>query len=170
MRVVFALAILVACARLFVAVEAPSTEGRGQHVDRHVKAAQENWLDTVEDIMNRPPLHALDPSRSFFDRIMVEVLRQDYEAAAAGFKLFLELHPASPLSVQADYWLGECEFHLGRYQEAIQSFGRVLARAPLNPQLAAAAFVRQGSSYAKLGEVHRSRRLLELLVVQFQTT
>lgn len=170
-----AAAILIACVRLWLPPNAVPTglsmsEAHQQDTSRHIKESEEGWLNAVEGIMNGPPELPRDPERQFFDRIVAEVRRQDYEAAAAGFKLFLDLHPTSSLSAQADYWLGESEYQLGHYRDAIQALDRALARAPFNPQLAAASFLRKGSSYAKLGEVQRSRRLLELVVVEFPAT
>jgi TolA-binding protein len=146
------------------------SEAYEQNLSQNSQRIEGNWFDTVEGIMNAPPGLPHDPDRRLFDRVMAEVGQYDFAGAAAGLKLFLELYPTSPLSAHADYWLGECEFQLGHYREAIQAFDHVPARALLNPQLAAASFLRKGSSYAKLGEIHRSRSLLELLVVQFPTS
>ncbi|HEV8540423.1 MAG TPA: tetratricopeptide repeat protein [Nitrospiraceae bacterium] len=111
-----------------------------------------------------------DPSHRLYDRIMHEFHRGDCEAARAGFQLFVELHASSPLTPYADYWSGECGFRLGRYREAIESFDRALGQSPLRPKLAAAAFLKKGLAYAKLGERSRSRALLELVVVHFPHT
>lgn len=175
MRNFFAVAIFVACVRLWLALNAAApglsvSEAHEQDVNRHVKGVEEPWLNAVEGVMNGSPALPQNKDRKFFDRIVAEALRQDYDGAAAGFKLFLELHPTSPLLAQAEYWLGECEYQLGHYEDAIHTLDRALSHAPLNPQLAAASFLRKGSSYAKLGQVQRSRSLLELLVVQFPTT
>lgn len=169
-----ALAVLTACVRLWLGLnagpEALSQPDLTKQVKGKGKGVVEPWLNTVEGIMSGPAGWPHDPERQFFDRIVAEARRQDYNAAAAGFKLFLDLHPTSRLSAQADYWLGECEYQLGHYQDAIYALDRALSRAPLDPQLAAASFLRKGSSYAKLGQVQRSRRLLELLVVEFPST
>ena len=175
MRHLLALAVLAACVRLWLTfnagpAELSVSEAYQQELNRHVKGVEEPWLNAVEGIMNGASGWPHDPDRQFFDRIVAEARRQDYDAAAAGFKLFLELHPTSPLSAQADYWLGECEYQLGHYQGAIQALDRALSHTPFDPQLAAASFLRKGSSYAKLGQVQRSRHLLELLVVQFPST
>ncbi|WP_447985328.1 tetratricopeptide repeat protein [Nitrospira sp. Nam74] len=175
MRPFVALAVLAACVRLWLTLNIGPTglsvsEARTQDLPGHAKGAEEPWLNTVEDIMTGPVGSFHAPDRQFFDRIVAEARRQDYEAAAAGFKLFLELHPTSSLSAQADYWLSECEYQLGHYEEAIQALDRALSHAPIDPQLTAASFLRKGSSYAKLGQVQRARHLLELLVVQFPST
>jgi tetratricopeptide (TPR) repeat protein len=174
-RILFALSILVACCRLWLGLQAvpiglPSSEAHDFPPATHAKLVQDDWMNAVGEIMNGSPGLPRDAGRPFFDRIMAEVSQHQDEAAAAGFRLFLELHPDSPLSVQADYWLGECEYRLGHYQEAIQAFDRALSRAPLQAPLAASAFLRKGRSYAELGDVQRSRGLLELLVAQFPET
>jgi tol-pal system protein YbgF len=173
-RHLFALALLVASARLWLALSTiptglPVSEAHEQN-SRHIKIAEDDWLHAFEGVMDGTSGRPDDPARQFYDRVMAEVTRQHYDAAAAGFRLFLELHPLSPLAPQADYWLGECEYRLGQYQEAIESFDHALSRVPLDPQLAPAAFLRKGTSYAKLGDESRSRNLLELLVVQYPTT
>jgi TolA-binding protein len=111
-----------------------------------------------------------DASRPFYDRIMKEFHRGDCEAARAGFRVFVELHARSPLVPYADYWSGECGYRLGQYRDAIEAFDRALGQSPLRPKLAAAAFLKKGLAYAKLGEWHRSRHLLELVVVHFPHT
>ena len=105
MRHLVALAVLAACVRLWLALNAGSTavpvsEAHQHDVNRHIKGIEEPWLTAVEGIMNGLHGWPHHPDRESFDLIV----------AAAGFKLFLELHPTSPLSAQADYWLGECEY------------------------------------------------------------
>jgi tol-pal system protein YbgF len=174
-RIILALVILIACIRLLFTLTTISSgpsisQAQEEHSSGVAQTGDEPRLDAVEEMINAPPGSPHDPDRRFFKRIMAEVAHHDYEAAAAGFRLFLELHPTSSLSGQADYWLGECEYQLGHYQEAIDAFDHALSRAPFNPPLAAAAFLRKGNSYAKLGDVRHSRSLLELIVVQFPAT
>jgi hypothetical protein len=63
MRQVFALAVLVACIRLWLALNTVPiglsvSEARGEDTHRNVKGVQEPWLDAVEGIMNG--LHGLN--------------------------------------------------------------------------------------------------------------
>lgn len=51
-----------------------------------------------------------DTSRRLYDRVMEEFKQWDYEAALAGFRLFIELHGQSSLAANAQYWIGECQF------------------------------------------------------------
>jgi TolA-binding protein len=171
-RVTFALVILIACIRLLLTeiwLGPPISQAQEQNAIDEATTADQPTLDAVERMMNAHPGSPHDPDRRFFNRLMVEVAHRDYEAAAAGFRLFVELHPTSSLSEQAEYSLGECEYQLGHYQEAIEAFNHTLSHPRLAPPLAAAAFLGKGKSYARLGDVQQSRSVLELIVVQFPT-
>ncbi len=97
------------------------------------------------------PAEQFDASRHLYDRVMVEFKQRDYEAALAGFRLFLELHAKSPLAANAQYWIGECQYKLGRYREALHSFSDVRSINPLSTKAAASAF-KVGQTYAMLGD------------------
>jgi TolA-binding protein len=62
------------------------------------------------------PAQVQDTSRRLYDRVMEEFKHRDYEAALAGFRLFLELHGQTSLAANAQYWLGECQYRMGRYR------------------------------------------------------
>jgi tol-pal system protein YbgF len=107
----------------------------------------------------------VEPQR-LYDRVMEEFRHQDYEAALAGLRLFLELHGRSPLAPTAQYWAGECEFRLRRYPQALTSFYDVIARYPKNPKRVAAIF-KIGLTYQRLGQHDESQRVLQRVVEQF---
>jgi tol-pal system protein YbgF len=100
---------------------------------------------------------------------MEEFQRKDYKAALAGFRFFLELHGQSSLASSAQYWIGECEFRLRRYREALQSFDKALTQYPASPKAAAATF-KKALTYEKLGQKTQSRILLERILVDFPGT
>ena len=91
---------------------------------------------------------------------MVEFRRGDYEAAMAGFRFFLDLHGKSALAANAQYWIGECQYKLGRYKDALNSFSKVGSINPLSPKLAAAEF-KIGQTYAMLGDYYRARVIFD---------
>jgi tol-pal system protein YbgF len=101
-----------------------------------------------------------DSSRHLYDRVMMEVKHGDYEAALAGFRLFLELHSKSALAGNAQYWIGECQYRLGRYKDALNSFVRVASYHPVSPKMAASAF-KIGQTYAMLGDFETARLMFD---------
>lgn len=107
-----------------------------------------------------------DTSRQLYDRVMEEFKRGDYVAAMAGFRLFLELHRQSLLAANAQYWIGECQYRLGRYNDALKSFYNVRSYNPASPKLAASAF-KIGQTYSKLGDYKRARLMFDRVLDQY---
>lgn len=107
-----------------------------------------------------------DTSRHLYDRVMEEFKHGDYEAALAGFRFFIELHRQSSLATNAQYWVGECQYRLGRYKEALNSFYNVGSYNPASPKLAASAF-KIGQTYSKLGDFQRARLTFEGVLDQY---
>ena len=109
---------------------------------------------------------AQDPARHLYDRVMEEYTHGDYEAALAGFRLFIEVHRLSPLAANAQYWIGECQYRLGRYQDALTSFYDVRSYNPMSPKLAASVF-KIGQTYSRLGDYHRARLMFDRVLDQY---
>jgi tol-pal system protein YbgF len=100
-----------------------------------------------------------DTGRHLYDRVMEEFKRGDYEATVAGFQLFLQLHHKSPLAANAQYWIGECQYRLGRYEQALDSFYKASSYGAASTKIAAAGF-KIGQTYAKLGDYEKARLML----------
>ena len=107
-----------------------------------------------------------DTSRHLYDRVMEEFDHGDYEAALAGFRLFIELNRQSALAANAQYWIGECQYRLGRYKDALDSFSNVGSYNSLSPKLAASAF-KIGQTYSKLGDYERARLMFNGVLDQY---
>jgi len=107
-----------------------------------------------------------DSSRHLYDRVMEEYKHRDYEAALAGFRFFLELHGQSSLAANAQYWVGECQYRLGRYKEALKSFYHVVSYYPLSPKLAAST-LKIGQIYTRLKDHEKARMMYERVVDEY---
>ncbi len=112
------------------------------------------------------PSQMQDTSRRLYDRVMEEFKHRDYEAALAGFRLFIELHGQSALAANAQYWIGECQYRLGRYKDALNSFYNVVSYYPLSPKLAAST-LKIGQTYSKLGDHEKARMMFDRVVDQY---
>jgi tol-pal system protein YbgF len=100
------------------------------------------------------PSNKQDATRHLYDRVMEEYKHRDYEAALAGFRFFLELHGQSSLAPNAQYWMGECQYRLGRYKEALKTFYHVVSYYPLSPRIAAST-LKIGQTYTRLKDHER---------------
>ncbi len=107
-----------------------------------------------------------DTSRHLYERVMKEYKDKEYDAALAGFRLFLELHRQSPLAANAQYWIGDCQYRLGRYHDALNSFYNVGAYSAVSPKLAASAF-KIGQTYSQLGEYAKARLTFDRVIDQY---
>jgi tol-pal system protein YbgF len=107
-----------------------------------------------------------DIARHLYDRVMDEFRQKDYEAALAGFRFFMELHSQSILAANAQYWIGECEYRLGRYQDALTSFYNVMSYYPLSSKLPAST-LKIGQIYTKLHDKEKARMMYERVVDQY---
>lgn len=112
------------------------------------------------------PRQMNDTSRRLYDRVMEEFKHRDYEAALAGFRFFMELHGQSALAANAQYWIGECQYRMGRYKEALDSFYNVVSYYPLSPKLAAST-LKIGQTYTKLGDHEKARMMFDRVVDQY---
>ncbi|CUS33643.1 conserved exported hypothetical protein [Candidatus Nitrospira nitrosa] len=112
------------------------------------------------------PAQRQDTTRHLYDRIMEEFKHRDYEAAMAGFRLFIEIHGQSALAANAQYWIGECQFRTRRYQDALQSFYDVVSNYPLSPKLAAST-LKLGQTYIKLKDQDKARLMFDRVIDQY---
>jgi tol-pal system protein YbgF len=112
------------------------------------------------------PSNMQDSSRHLYDRVMEEYKHRDYEAALAGFRFFLELHGQSSLAANAQYWVGECQYRLGRYKEALKSFSRVVSYYPLSPKLAAST-LKIGQTYTRMRDHEKASMMYEQVIDQY---
>jgi tol-pal system protein YbgF len=97
---------------------------------------------------------------------MDEFKHRDYTAAMAGFQLFIELHSQSALAANAQYWIGECQYRMGRYREALKSFYDVVSNYPLSPKVAAST-LKLGQTYTKLRDPEKARLMFDRVVEQY---
>lgn len=112
------------------------------------------------------PTQRQDTTRRLYDRIMDEFKHRDYEAAMAGFRFFIELHGQSALAANAQYWIGECQYRMRRYRDALKSFYDVVSNYPLSPKLSAST-LKLGQTYTKLGDHETARLMFDRVVDQY---
>lgn len=141
----------------------------GFHPDTRLRAMDAR-VDAGVAVQARPVTNQ-DAARAqrLYNRVMQEFRNKDYEAALAGFRFFMALHANSHLAPSAQYWIGECEFHLERYEDAITSFSRVLAVSQQRRKLASAT-LKMGLAYRKLGQAEAARVLLERVLAEYPDT
>lgn len=135
------------------------------------RAATQFWVVLVILVLSFFPQfvaasNVQDTSRHLYDRVMEEFKQGDYEAALAGFRFFIALHPNAALTANAQYWIGECQYRLGRYEDALRSFSSVASYDPVSQKRPASAF-KVGQTYSMLGDYYRARLAFEEVIDQY---
>jgi len=87
--------------------------------------------------------------------------KRDIDGAAAAFKQHVADYPSSPYSANAYYWLGEIHLLQGQDELARQSFSVVVEQYAGHNKSLDASF-KLGKIYHQLGDLERSRELLEM--------
>ena len=82
----------------------------------------------------------------------------NYQEARGTFAQLLASNPPMDYMDNVQYWLGETEFALGEYEQAIQSFGRVFRFPGTNKM--EEAILMMAYAYRQLGEYDQAHLLL----------
>ena len=122
-------------------------------------------LAIVPDLFAASP-QPPDDSRRLYDHVMEEFRRKDYNAALAGFRFFLELHGQSALSANAQYWIGECQYRMGHFKDALDSFYNVISYYPLSQKLPAST-LKIGQIYTRQGDREKAQMMYERVTDQY---
>lgn len=92
--------------------------------------------------------------------------KKDYQLAIRRFRDFLKRYPKSNLADNAQYWIGECYYAQREFAQAIIEFDAVRAKYPQGEKVPA-ALLKQGYSFAELGEKVNARLLLQEVVEKY---
>lgn len=92
-----------------------------------------------------------------------------YDQAQKAFKDFLKDYPDSPFSDNAQYWLGEANYVMQKYEIAINEYQALLNTFP-DSQKVSHALLKIGYSYAELGNAADATKTLNEVKRQYPGT
>ena len=85
-----------------------------------------------------------------------------YQQSANDFQTFINAYPASPLTSDAYYWLGESHYAKRDFKQAKQMFLLLGSRYPESDKLPD-ALLKLGYTYSELGDNDKARQVLQRL-------
>ena len=91
---------------------------------------------------------------------------KDYRGAIQQFKKFVENHPDSSLTDNAQYWIGESHYALKEFDQAILEFDEVRKKYP-DGDKAPAAWLKIGFAFAELGNRVDARLILQEVINRY---
>lgn len=92
-----------------------------------------------------------------------------YGAARAEFRAFLRAFPNSEYSDNAQFWIGECNYFQGKYEEAIVEYESVIQNYPKGNKVPN-ALLKQALSFLKLGDTSSAKLLLQGVIKDYPNT
>lgn len=92
-----------------------------------------------------------------------------YQEALTGFREFLDSKPRADYVDNALYWLGECEFGLGRFDESVAYFKRVMNEQPDGNKVPD-SLLKMSLAYERLGNPDQAKKALQQLTAQYPSS
>ncbi len=123
-----------------------------------LKSAKPAALATSVTPMGKPH----PPSQEFkvrYEDALAEYRARNYATALKLFQQLLATDPNNTLSDNCQYWIGECYYGMGKYDQALVEFEKVFAFPETNK--AADAQLKIAYCYFRLGERERARQELQ---------
>ncbi len=100
----------------------------------------------------------------------LDLFRQGkYQKAEQAWQTYIHQNPKGNLVSNAYFWIGECEYRQQRYEEAILDYQKVVSNFP-NSNKIPDALLKQGMSFAQLGDTDSAKIVLDKLVKLYPNT
>jgi tol-pal system protein YbgF len=107
--------------------------------------------------------------RDLYKRGLARYRAGNYAAALSDFQEYLKMGPPPDYVDNAYYWLGECSYGLGRYQESLEYFGTVLKKTPDGNKVPD-SMLKAALTYARVGRKAEARSTLYNLLETYPNT
>jgi tol-pal system protein YbgF len=103
------------------------------------------------------------PGEDEYRMALALVEQQNCAEGIPRLRSYLRKYPDSPLSDNAQYWIGECYYAQRDFNNAILAYYDVTRRYPKGDRVCA-AMLKQGLAFAELGDAADARIVLERLI------
>jgi tol-pal system protein YbgF len=92
-----------------------------------------------------------------------DYIKGNYSLAIAGFRDFYEKNKNSPMADNALYWIGECYYSQGKYEDAIREFDNLIKNYPKADNILA-AYLKKGYALIELRRYLEAKSVLKELI------
>ncbi|MGQ9618014.1 MAG: tetratricopeptide repeat protein [Candidatus Aminicenantia bacterium] len=92
-----------------------------------------------------------------------DYIKGNYTLAIAGFRDFYEKNKSSPMADNALYWIGECYYSLGKYEDAIREFDNLITNYPKADNINS-AHLKKGYALIELRRYLEAKSVLKELI------
>ncbi len=138
---------------------------------QNVNASSQTQQATQGTAASRESIEPALQATTFTDRYNIALEQYhsyNYREAIQQFEDLLTVNSRHTLSDNCQYWIGECYYGLGQYQQAIVSFEKVFSFSNSNKD--ADAQLKLGFCYARLNDNERAIREFQKLIDNYPTS
>lgn len=101
--------------------------------------------------------------QALYDRAYAIYKEGRYDEAREAFREYIRLHPDTPLTDNAHFWIGESHYDQGQYEQAILEYDKVVQKFPKGDKLPS-ALLKQAFAFDAIGDAVDARILLRKLL------
>ncbi len=116
----------------------------------------------VEQARKKAAQGAVDLYQQALDLIK----QKKYKDAKKTLRTYIEKHPHGKRVANAYFWMGECEYNLQRFEEAILEYQKVISRYPKSNKVPD-SLLKQGIAFARLGDNESAKIVLNKLIKKY---
>ncbi|MBN1196188.1 MAG: tol-pal system protein YbgF [Candidatus Aminicenantes bacterium] len=95
-----------------------------------------------------------------------DYMKKNYDLAIQGFQQFINLFPRNVLADNAMYWIGECYYAQKMFEQAVDTFSRLI-ESYADGDKTAAATLKKGYALIEMGRESEGISVLRQLITQF---
>lgn len=115
-----------------------------------------------------PTSSSMSGFSEIYEQALTNFYNKQYSEAISFFQLLLQQYPDHSLVSNCQYWIGECYLAMGRYQESIDAFYKVLSfsRSLKKDD----SLFRLGKAFLRIGSGDRAREAFARLIREYPTS
>ena len=159
--------------------ELSAMRGQNEELARSVSDLQRTQKDVTQSVDER--LRKVEPSKvsvdgkefqsdlaekQAFEAALATLRAGDFAAAQTGFASFMTRYPQSGYRSSSLFWLGNAQYALRNYKDAVTNFKSMIAAEPTHVR-APEAYLSMANSQVELKDTKAARKSLEDLVAAY---
>jgi tol-pal system protein YbgF len=135
-----------------------------ENLREEVKLLQSSTTVTKE--VEQARKDAVQGAVDLYQQALDLIKQKNYKDAKKTLNMYIEKHPHGERVANAYFWMGECEYSLQRFEEAILEYQKVISRYPESNKVPD-SLLKQGIAFAKLGDNESAKIVLNKLIKNY---
>jgi tol-pal system protein YbgF len=138
--------------------QASGSTGEGGAAATRIDALEQD-IQAIREYLDKKPV----PSKSLYESGVEKFRAGRYADAIVELESFLAHNPDAALIDNAHFWIGECYYALGKYEDAILRYDLVVRKYKTSEKVAD-CLLKQGMSFMRMGDKETGTLILQQLV------